>query len=75
MKLVLLVVPIEISTFGSAKYWYRGITPCLKTAFAKLYDDLEIELEFNIDGQPIFNSSSYEFWPILVFVHEMPYIK
>lgn len=56
---------IELRTFGDSKYWYRGITECLKTVFFNLNRNLNIKLKFNIDGLPIFGSSQIQFWPIL----------
>lgn len=65
---------IELETFGNGKYWYRGLTECLKIAFLKLDRNLEIKLTFNIDGLPIFNSSQTQFWPILASIDGM-YIR
>lgn len=60
---------IELTNYGEAKYWYRGITDCLRLVFSNLNQDLHIWLKFNIDGLPIFNSSTFQFWPILASVH------
>lgn len=65
---------IELATFGDSKYWYRGLVDCLKTVFFSLDRDLGIELKFNIDGLPIFNSSQIQFWPILASVYGENYI-
>lgn len=60
---------IELANYGEAKYWYRGISDCLRVVFSNLKQDLYILLKFNIDGLPIFNSSTFQFWPILASVH------
>lgn len=59
---------IELQNFGDAKYWYHGITKWLVIVFSKLNRHLKIKLIINVDGLPIFNSSQYQFWPILVSV-------
>lgn len=60
---------IEIDNVVSGKYWYRGLAECLKIVFSKLNKNLSINLKFNIDGLPIFNSSKFQFWPILASIH------
>lgn len=60
---------IELATFGDSKYWYRGLADCLKIVFFNLDRNLGIELKFNVDGLPIFNSSQIQFWPILTSVY------
>lgn len=59
---------IQLTTIGESKYWYRGLVNCLKSIFFKLDRNLGIELKFNIDGLPIFNSSQIQFWPILASI-------
>lgn len=59
---------IELKTIGDSKYWYRGLTECLNTAYSHLNRNLSIKLKFNIDGLPLFNSSQIQFWPILFSV-------
>lgn len=59
---------VELVTFGESKYWYRGLTDCLKTVFCNTNRHLEVTLKFNIDGLPIFNSSRIQFWPILASI-------
>lgn len=61
---------IEINnSLISGKYWYRGVAECLKVVFSKLNKNLSIKLKFNVDGLPIFNSSKFQFWPILASIH------
>lgn len=60
---------INLSVFGDSKYWYHGIEPCLRFVFCKLDRHLKIGLIINIDGLPIFNSSQFQFWPILATIN------
>lgn len=66
---------VEIEKRANGDYWYNGLSKCLKTIFAKLGTNLHIELNFNIDGLPLFKSSPITFWPILANVHGFPNIK
>lgn len=56
-------VPIEILTNG--KLWYNGIKTSLENVLMKIKRNIEITLDFSVDGMPISNSSSQQFWPIL----------
>lgn len=56
-------VPIAILTNG--KMWYNGIQKCLENVLKNVQHSMKITLDFNIDGMPISNSSSQQFWPIL----------
>lgn len=60
---------INLSSYGDAKYWHRGLGECLKIVFLKLDKSMNVQLKFNIDGLPIFKSSQIQCWPILVSVH------
>lgn len=60
---------VRLLSFGADKYWYRGLTECLKITFSELDKNMEIKLKFNIDGLPVFKSSAFEFWPILAAIH------
>lgn len=60
---------VMISALETGQYWYRGLTECLQAVFCKLNRNLNIAPKFNVDGLPIFNSSKYQFWPILASVH------
>lgn len=59
---------IELANYGDNKYWYRGIADNLRVVFANLSQDLDVYLKFNVDGLPIFNSSAFQFWPILAAI-------
>ena len=41
-----------------------------KGAFRSVYD---ISVILNTDGVPVFNSSSYSFWPVHILINELPY--
>lgn len=56
-------VPIKMLTNG--KMWYNGIQKSLEKVLLKVQRSINITLDFNIDGMPISNSSTEQFWPIL----------
>lgn len=60
---------IQIDNVANGKMWYQGIETNLRRIFHNLSENLEIQLNFNIDGLPLFKSSRYEFWPILANIH------
>lgn len=66
---------VEIEKRAHGDFWYNGMSNCLENIFAKLTTDMKIELNFNVDGIPLFKSSPITFWPILANIHGMPDIK
>lgn len=60
----------KISTLDKCggKYYYLGIMAAIKNIMSSqtLSPDEPIELYINVDGLPLFKSSSKQFWPILV---------
>ncbi|XP_008189020.1 uncharacterized protein LOC103311219, partial [Acyrthosiphon pisum] len=57
------------NTNGS--YVYFGIEEGLKDIISEEYTENTIRLLFNIDGLPLYNSSSQQFWPNLgLIVHD-----
>lgn len=56
---------VLIRDVAGGKQWYSGIENGLRIALKNIKADLVIQLHFNIDGLPIFNSSTASFWPIL----------
>lgn len=60
---------VQIVEQAGGKYWHNGLENCLVEVFSKLTSNLCVELNFNIDGLPLFKSSPLVFWPILVNVH------
>lgn len=57
------------------QYWHQGLEVCLRNSFTNLRENITIQLNFNIDGLPIYKSSKYQLWPILCNIHQMPHIK
>lgn len=63
----------NIRILGDSKlYWHNGLQYCLQKLFWNLDENIDILLNINIDGLPLFNSSKQEFWPILANIHDMP---
>lgn len=60
---------IEINNVGGGQYWYNGLEKCLKRIFSKLDKNINISLNFNIDGLPLYKSSAITFYPILAAIH------
>lgn len=60
---------VELSSVGGGQYWYNGIEKNLKLIFSKLDKDILIQMNFNVDGLPIFKSSQRSFWLILGNIH------
>lgn len=63
----------KLKTLSTGGYHHFGLLKGLENnltyeRFVKLPKDLE--LDFNIDGVPVYKSSSLSFWPILGRIHE-----
>lgn len=69
----LMITPrsVEIEEKAGGKMWYNGIKNNLTSIFSRLNRDIVVELNFNIDGLPLFKSSLLSFWPILANIHGM----
>lgn len=61
----------QLEDLANGKFWYNGIQTNLRRIFRTLSTNINILLNFNIDGIPLFNSAKHEFWPILANVHGM----
>lgn len=63
----LLVTPrsVNIENRAGGQYWHNGLKIGLKSIFSQLTSNLNIDMNINIDGLPLFKSSPVEFWPIL----------
>lgn len=59
---------VDIKPLGNGSIWYYTIRKCLEHTFSSADRDLEITLNFNFDGMPLFNSSQQEFWPMLASI-------
>ncbi|XP_055325814.1 uncharacterized protein LOC129579676 [Sitodiplosis mosellana] len=66
---------IQIENTAGGQYWYNGIGNCLRNVFGKLNSNITLELNFNVDGLPLFKSSPVTFWPILANIHGMSDVK
>lgn len=62
---------IEIKNVAGGLYWYNGLGKCLRQIFSNIDKDIEISLNINMDGLPLFKSSTTTFWPILAAIHGM----
>lgn len=63
---------VEIVPCGEGKYWHNGLKFCLENVFSNIHNPINISLNVNLDGLPIFKSAKDEFWPILANIHEFP---
>lgn len=59
---------IEMVKLTNGQFWYNGIEKNLRMIYANLSSDLTVDLCFNVDGLPLFNSSKNQFWPILASI-------
>ena len=50
---------------GTGQYWYNGLENSMRSFLKDINKSMTISLTFNMDGLPIYNSSKYQFWPIL----------
>lgn len=66
---------IELVESANGKLWYNGIRNNVQKIFEGINEDLTVDLNFNIDGIPLYNSSKKEFWPILANIHGMCILK
>lgn len=62
---------IELVDTASGQLWYNGLRNNIQKIFESVNQDIQLHLNFNIDGIPLHNSSKKEFWPILANVNSM----
>jgi len=55
---------------GDGKYFHFGIASGIELLDLSHIESNHLKLQFNIDGLPLFKSSSTEFWPILCLVRD-----
>lgn len=60
---------VNISEVGGGQYWFNGIEKSLKLSLSHIRKNAVFQLNFNVDGVPLFKSSSTNFWPILMNIH------
>lgn len=59
---------IDFKTLSNGNYYYFGLLKGIKKSvesYKNISCEKEIELDFNIDGIPLYSSSNTSFWPIL----------
>lgn len=59
----------KVVKVANGEMWYNGIEKNIRQIFEYLDRDLELALNFNFDGIPLFKSARKEFWPILANFH------
>lgn len=62
---------IEIINVGGGHFCFNGLKKCIGQIFSNLDRDIKISLNFNIDGLPLYKSSTITFYPILAAIHGM----
>ncbi|CAD6203105.1 GSCOCG00009735001-RA-CDS, partial [Cotesia congregata] len=63
----------KLTDNDSGEFVYFGITENLKKCVnPELHEVRHLQLLFNIDGLPLYKSSSMQFWPILCKVFHQP---
>lgn len=60
---------VQIVDLANGKVWYSGLEKNFREIFSKLSENMQLILNFNVDGLPLHNSSKDEFWPILGNFH------
>lgn len=73
----LLKTPRNIETvpLAGGHYWHHGIKKSVEKIFCQLNEDIEIGINVNVDGLPLFRSSKVEFWPILANIHGIEFLE
>lgn len=59
---------VLITEVAGGYLWYNAIESGIRCALKNIDSDKVLQLNFNIDGLPIFRSSPTPFWPILARV-------
>lgn len=60
---------IEIENIANGQFWYSGVTKKLTDIFQTIDQNMEVKLNFHVDGLQLFKSSNKQFWPILAQIH------
>lgn len=64
-----------IQHLAGGQYWHFGLEEGLRSCFANIQQSTTIHINVNIDGIPIFENGTAQFWPILFNVHDQPHIR
>lgn len=59
----------------NGSYWHQGLEICLRMVLQNIPHSTTISLNFNVDGLPVYKSSTKNFWPILFNIQEYPEVK
>uniref|UniRef100_A0A6P7GTY7 Uncharacterized protein LOC114342249 n=1 Tax=Diabrotica virgifera virgifera TaxID=50390 RepID=A0A6P7GTY7_DIAVI len=63
---------VAVQKMGVGDFWYNGLKNCLSNIEKYVENINALKLDFEIEGLPLFNSSSHQFWPILVKIANVP---
>lgn len=64
------------SSASVGKFWYNGLENSIRNAITPIVtSNINLKISVNIDGLPVYNSSSIEFWPILVLLNDFNNIR
>lgn len=67
--------PQQLLEMSGGSYWHQGFEKCINHSFSRMQTPMAISININIDGIPIYNNGSSQFWPILFNVQEFPAMK
>lgn len=60
---------VEVERIANGQFWYSGIKNKLYRILQTADKNMELNLNFHVDGLQLFESSSKQFWPILGQIH------
>jgi hypothetical protein len=68
---------VKVTKCDNGEYLHCGLAKQLKSLLksCSLADGQEIEVQFNIDGLPLFKSSKKELWPILCRIRKPGFVE
>lgn len=66
---------VDLEDCAGGKLWYRGIRTSIQSILKHATKDYSLTLNFNFDGTVLFNSSAWNFWPILASINGILYLK
>lgn len=50
---------VQIEKRAGGQFWYNGLTNSIKQVFAKVTSNMTVELNFNVDGLPLFKMKEF----------------
>lgn len=67
---------MDVKNKAGGTYYHFGILPSMTATLeahqSALSEGMCLELQVNVDGLPLFKSSSMQFWPILSYIQNLP---